>query len=70
MVSGVVEKFSNVVLEHANLHDNTDWVSAYSEKIPVIQIDNEDFAHWRVRDDELMEALRSKGALLDSRESE
>ncbi len=70
VVAGVVEKFSNVVVEHRNLFEKTEWEREYSEKIPVIQIDDEEFAHWRVSAEALADALLSRGGLPEASESE
>lgn len=70
MVAGVVEKFSNVVVEHRNLLDNPDWESQYSEKIPVIHIDDDEFAYWRVNAKALADALLSRGGLPQPSDSE
>jgi hypothetical protein len=70
VVAGVVQKFSNVALEHRNLFETTEWESEYSEKIPVIQIDDQEFAYWRVDASALAEALLSRGGLPHASESE
>lgn len=70
MVAGVVEKFSNVVVEHRNLLDNADWESQYAEKIPVVHIDDDEFAYWRVNAEALADALLSRGGLPQPSDSE
>jgi hypothetical protein len=70
VAAGVVQKFSNVALEHRNLDEKTEWESEYSEKIPVIHIDDQEFAYWHVDAGALAEALLSRGALPQPRESE
>lgn len=70
LAAGVVQKFSNVALEHRNLFETPEWESEYSEKIPVIQIDDQEFAYWRVDASALAEALLSRGGLPHASESE
>jgi hypothetical protein len=70
VIQGVVENFSNVVVEHRNLDEKTEWESEYSEKIPVIHIDDQEFAYWRVDASALAEALLSRGGLPEASESE
>ena len=70
VVTDVVQKFSNVVVEHRSLFEEAAWESEYSEKIPVIHIDDQEFAYWHVDAGALAEALLSRGALPQPRESE
>jgi hypothetical protein len=70
VIQGVVENFSNVVVEHRNLDEKTEWEREYSEKIPVIHIDDQEFAYWHIDAGALGEALLSRGALPQPRESE
>jgi glutaredoxin len=70
VIQSVVKKFSNVVVEHGNLHEKPEWETEYSEKIPVVHIDDQEFAYWHVDAQALAEALLSRGALPQPRESE
>ena len=70
VVTDVVQKFSNVVVEHRSLFEEAAWESEYSEKIPVILIDGHEFAHWRVDAGALSAALLSHGGLPEASESE
>lgn len=63
VVSAAVRRYSNVVIEHAVLDDNTEWESAYSDKIPVIHIDGVEVAYWRISDETLRGELDSRGAI-------
>ncbi len=70
VIQSVVKKFSNVAVEHRNLHDNPEWESEYAEKIPVIHIDDQEFAYWHIDAGALAEALVSSGGLPQPLESE
>ncbi len=70
VIQGVVTNFSNVVVEHRNLAEKTEWESEYSEKIPVIHIDDQEFAYWHVDAQALADALVASGGLPQASESE
>ena len=60
----VVAQFANVSVTKASVDDRADWRELYSDKIPVVLI--EENAHSQWHDDPLShtEALRSAGGLL------
>jgi hypothetical protein len=70
VIQGVVKNFSNVVVEHRNLHEKPEWETEYSEKIPVVHIDDQEFAYWHVDAQALADALVSSGGLPQASESE
>lgn len=65
-----MKNFSNVVVEHRNLHEKPEWETEYSEKIPVVHIDDQEFAYWHVDAQALADALVSSGGLPQASESE
>lgn len=70
VIQSVVKNFSNVVVEHRNLQEKPEWESEYRDKIPVIHIDDQEFAQWHVDPDALAEALVARGGLPQASESE
>lgn len=70
VIEQVVKSFSNVVVEHRNLSEKTEWESEYGDKIPVIHIDDQEFAYWRVDAGALADELLSRGGLSEASESE
>ena len=70
VIEKVVKSFSNVVVEHRNLSEKAEWESQYGDKIPVIHIDNQEFAYWRVNAEALADELLSRGGLPEASESE
>lgn len=52
-----VEVADRITIEQASIADDTDLFSMWWEKIPVVLIDGELHAHWRVSADRLRAAL-------------
>jgi hypothetical protein len=63
VVQEVVSGFANVAVDHALLDDNAEWIEAYADKIPVIHIDGDEVAYWRISHDTLNTELESRGGI-------
>lgn len=63
VVADVLEGFSNVSLEHRDLAEDPGWQRDYADKIPVVLVDGQEHAYWRVRPDRLRESLAHAGAI-------
>lgn len=70
VVNSVAAEYVNVVVQHANLDDNPEWAIVYSDKIPVIHIDGDEVAHWRISKMTLAAELNSRGAIPVAENSE
>lgn len=63
VINQVLESFENVGLEHRNLAESPEWQRDYADKIPVVLIDGQEHAYWRVRPERLRESLAHAGAI-------
>jgi hypothetical protein len=63
VITGVLQGFSNVSLEHRDLAEDPEWQRDYADKIPVVLIDGQEHAYWRVRAERLRESLAHQGAI-------
>ena len=64
LVDEVVAQFANVSVTKASVADRADWLELYSDKIPVVLIEENAHSQWHVDPLSLTEALRSAGGLL------
>lgn len=70
VIEGIVPGYQNVEVEHRMLEENPEWMSYYSDKIPVILIDGVEHGYWRVNEDIFKRALVAQGALPQHEDSE
>ena len=70
VVSRVLNDYSQVSLDTPSLLDHPEWSDQYAEKIPVLLIDGNEFAYWRVNENELRQELDRHLALLPGNDSE
>jgi Glutaredoxin and related proteins len=62
-INDVIAGHSNVEFEEVNLEDNPLWKDLYGELIPVVLINGEEHAHWKVEPDTLRQAIHDATAL-------
>lgn len=63
VIESILPGYQNVEIEHRMLEENPEWMSFYSDKIPVILIDGVEHGYWRVNEDIFTRALEAQGAL-------
>jgi glutaredoxin len=63
VVAEVAADYANVSIEHALLDDRPEWVVQYSDKIPVIHVNGDEVAYWRIRPETLRAELDSRGGI-------
>jgi len=56
-INDVIAGHSNVEFEEVSLEDNPLWQELYGELIPVVLINGEEHAHWKVEPDTLRQAI-------------
>lgn len=62
-INDVIDGHSNVEFEEVSLEDNPLWKDLYGELIPVVLINGEEHAHWKVEPDTLRQAIHDATAL-------
>jgi hypothetical protein len=63
VVTSVAAKYRNVVVEHSVLDDDAEWAVLYADKIPVIHIDGDEVAYWRISATTLAHELDTRGGI-------
>ena len=62
-ITTVIDGQPHVEFEEVNLEDNPLWKDLYGELIPVVLINGEEHAHWKVDPDTLRQAIHDATAL-------
>jgi hypothetical protein len=60
VVERVAEPMMDVVTEEVSLEDNPLWSELYGELIPVILVNGEEIAHWRIEPEALEQAITER----------
>ena len=60
VVERVAEPMMDVVTEEVSLEDNPLWSELYGELIPVILVNGEEIAHWRIGPEALEQAITER----------
>jgi glutaredoxin len=62
-IHGVIDGHSNVEFEEVSLEDNPLWQELYGELIPVVLVNGEEHAHWKVEAATLRQAIHDATAI-------
>lgn len=62
-ISAVISAEEHVEFEEVGLDDNPLWSELYGELIPVVLVNGQEHAHWRVDKSELQQAIRDAASL-------
>lgn len=62
IIEGVLEDFPRASLIERDISDDAELTAEYGEKIPVVMIDGQVHAIWRVKDEKFRAALKEAGA--------
>jgi len=60
VVASVTEPMMDVATEEVSLEDNPLWSELYGELIPVILVNGEEIAHWRIEPQTLEQAITER----------
>jgi glutaredoxin len=63
VIGGVLTDFPSVTLEHRVLDEKQEWLDQYADKIPVVMLNDQPHAYWRVKPERLVESLLALGAV-------
>jgi hypothetical protein len=63
VITQVVSETASVEFEEVGLDDNPLWQELYGELIPVVLVNGQEHAHWRVDKAELQQAIQDATSL-------
>lgn len=63
LITTIAERFQNVFVQEVSLDEHKSWAGRYSEKIPVILIDNREHGYWRIDPEQFWISLVKRGAV-------